>query len=345
MSAASLEHTRALAARHDVSNLTLHRLPDRASRRARRAIRSRRVHRVSCTTSPIRCAGLRATARRARRRTGRMTLMVYARYGRAGVYLLQDYCRRLGVGTSAAELRRPRRDAARAPARRTRSAGCSASRATSPTTTRSPTPCATRATCLHRSRAARARRAMPACGSAAGSARRPTCPTAARSARRRTRARIAALPAAEQYALVELFRGTMTRHTAIALRRRRHDVGTLDFATPAAAAWVPVRVADGDRRRGAPAARRRCGVDQPGPHRQRPRAVRRPAAERRSSARSTGDARSASSVRTPPPFVERLWRHDLVVVDTTDPPTSRISDERSRTDDRPPAIVATRPDP
>ena len=29
-----------------------------------------------------------------------MYLMVYAPYGRAGVYMLQDYCRRLGIGTS-----------------------------------------------------------------------------------------------------------------------------------------------------------------------------------------------------------------------------------------------------
>ena len=35
---------------------------------------------------------------------GAITLMVYAPYGRAGVYLLQDYCRRLGIGTSPTEL-------------------------------------------------------------------------------------------------------------------------------------------------------------------------------------------------------------------------------------------------
>jgi 2-polyprenyl-3-methyl-5-hydroxy-6-metoxy-1,4-benzoquinol methylase len=34
-----------------------------------------------------------------------MHLMVYASYSRAGVYLLQDYCRRLGIGTTAAEIR------------------------------------------------------------------------------------------------------------------------------------------------------------------------------------------------------------------------------------------------
>ena len=33
-----------------------------------------------------------------------MSLMVYAPYGRTGVYMLQDYCRRLGIGTSQQEI-------------------------------------------------------------------------------------------------------------------------------------------------------------------------------------------------------------------------------------------------
>ena len=37
-------------------------------------------------------------------RQGSMHLMVYAPYGRAGIYLLQDYCRRLGIGTSSKEI-------------------------------------------------------------------------------------------------------------------------------------------------------------------------------------------------------------------------------------------------
>jgi SAM-dependent methyltransferase len=36
---------------------------------------------------------------------GSMQLMVYAPYGRAGIYLMQDYCRRLGIGTSSEEIR------------------------------------------------------------------------------------------------------------------------------------------------------------------------------------------------------------------------------------------------
>ena len=33
-----------------------------------------------------------------------MYLMLYAPYGRTGVYMLQDYCRRLGIGTSEQEV-------------------------------------------------------------------------------------------------------------------------------------------------------------------------------------------------------------------------------------------------
>jgi SAM-dependent methyltransferase len=35
---------------------------------------------------------------------GAMELMVYAPYGRAGIYMLQEYCRRLGIGTSEQEI-------------------------------------------------------------------------------------------------------------------------------------------------------------------------------------------------------------------------------------------------
>ena len=36
---------------------------------------------------------------------GAMHLMVYAPYGRAGIYMIQDYCRRLGIGSTKPEIR------------------------------------------------------------------------------------------------------------------------------------------------------------------------------------------------------------------------------------------------
>jgi SAM-dependent methyltransferase len=47
--------------------------------------------------------GLRAL-REVLRATGAMNLMVYATYGRAGIYLMQEYCRLLGIGTSDGDL-------------------------------------------------------------------------------------------------------------------------------------------------------------------------------------------------------------------------------------------------
>ena len=102
VSAASLEHTRALAARHDVANLELHRLPIEQVDEL-----GERFDHVVCTGVLHHLADPALGLRRLREVLapgGAVTLMVYARYGRAGVYLLQDYCRRLGVGTSAAEL-------------------------------------------------------------------------------------------------------------------------------------------------------------------------------------------------------------------------------------------------
>lgn len=48
-------------------------------------------------------AGLRAL-RSALEPEGVIYLMVYAPYGRTGIYMLQDYCRRLGIGTSVGEI-------------------------------------------------------------------------------------------------------------------------------------------------------------------------------------------------------------------------------------------------
>ena len=48
--------------------------------------------------------GLRAL-RDVLRPSGAMRLMVYARYGRAGIYMIQEYCRLLEIGVSATDLR------------------------------------------------------------------------------------------------------------------------------------------------------------------------------------------------------------------------------------------------
>jgi SAM-dependent methyltransferase len=104
ISETSLRHTRDLQREYNLENLDLHRLP------------IERVQELGRSFDQIVCTGvlhhlqdpgfgLRAL-RDLLRPEGAMRLMVYARYGRAGIYMMQEYCRLLGVGDSDKDLRR-----------------------------------------------------------------------------------------------------------------------------------------------------------------------------------------------------------------------------------------------
>jgi SAM-dependent methyltransferase len=103
LSETSLRHTRDLQQKHDIRNLQLHRL----------AIE--RIGELGQTFEQIICtgvlhhlsdpdAGLRAL-RDVLARDGAMHIMVYAPYGRAGIAMMQEYCRLLGIGVRDDELR------------------------------------------------------------------------------------------------------------------------------------------------------------------------------------------------------------------------------------------------
>jgi SAM-dependent methyltransferase len=103
VSETSLRHTRDLQRKHDIRNLQLHQL----------AIE--RVGELGETFDQIVCTGvlhhlsdpdvgLRAL-RDVLARDGAMHVMVYAPYGRAGVYMMQNYCRLLGIGVRDEDLR------------------------------------------------------------------------------------------------------------------------------------------------------------------------------------------------------------------------------------------------
>jgi SAM-dependent methyltransferase len=103
VSETSLRHTRDLQKKHDIRNLRPHRL----------AIE--RIAELGGTFDQIVCtgvlhhlsdpdAGLRAL-RDVLARDGAMHIMVYAPYGRAGIYMMQDYCRLLGIGVGDEDLR------------------------------------------------------------------------------------------------------------------------------------------------------------------------------------------------------------------------------------------------
>jgi SAM-dependent methyltransferase len=103
ISETSLRHTRDLQQQYSLQNLNLHRL----------AIEQ--VDELGQTFDQIVCTGVLHhladpdTGLRALRNVlmprGAMQLMVYAPYGRAGIYMMQDYCRLLGVGPTDQELR------------------------------------------------------------------------------------------------------------------------------------------------------------------------------------------------------------------------------------------------
>lgn len=102
VSETSLRHTRDLQRKYNLRNLELHQLPiERADELARS------FDLIVCTGVlhhlPDPDAGLRAL-REALAPRGAMQLMVYAPYGRAGIYMMQEYCRLLGIGSSESDL-------------------------------------------------------------------------------------------------------------------------------------------------------------------------------------------------------------------------------------------------
>jgi SAM-dependent methyltransferase len=102
VSDASLRHTRDLQRKYNLENLELHQLPVERVWEL-----SRSFDLVICTGVlhhlPDPDCGLRAL-RDVLRPSGAMRLMVYARYGRTGIYMMQEYCRLLEISASATDL-------------------------------------------------------------------------------------------------------------------------------------------------------------------------------------------------------------------------------------------------
>jgi SAM-dependent methyltransferase len=102
VSTTSLEHTETLKRKYDLANLETRQLPIESA-----AELNRSFDLIVCTGVLHHLAdpevGLRAL-RSALKQDGALYLMLYAPYGRVGVSMLQEYCRRLGVGTSPQEI-------------------------------------------------------------------------------------------------------------------------------------------------------------------------------------------------------------------------------------------------
>jgi SAM-dependent methyltransferase len=240
VSTTSIEHTETLKRKYDLTNLEIRQLAlehvgDLESR----------FDLIVCTgvlhhlADPD--AGLRAL-RSVLTPEGAMYQMVYAPYGRAGVYMLQEYCRRLGIGTSDQEIHdlvatleglpqthplvsllRGSRDA--------RNADALADALLNPRDRSYSVP--QLFDFIERNGLTLGRwywqaPYLPQCGAIA------TTPHAKR---------LAALSEREQYAAVELWRGTMAAHSAIVYRSdAKEDDARIRFDDESWLRYVPVRL-------------------------------------------------------------------------------------------------------
>ncbi len=217
LSKASIRHTLALKQKYRLSNLDVHRLP------------LERVGELGEVFDLIVCTGVLhhlpdpQTGLRALQEVldcdGALNLMVYAAYGRVGVYMLQEYCRRLDICHSDEEIRELANTLTALPPTHplTRLLGESpdfGSKAGLADALLNPQDRAYTVPQLFDliescgmtfGRWVRQASYLPQCGSFAST------PHASRPAK---------LPLQEQYAVMELFRGNMVRHSVILYR---HD--------------------------------------------------------------------------------------------------------------------------
>lgn len=239
VSTASLDHTRRLAARYGLTNLDLHELPIEKV-----GDLGREFDQIVCTgvlhhlADPD--AGL-AALRSATAPQGALTLMVYGRYGRLGISLLREYCELLGVSPTPLELddlvatirEIPRTHPVRPLLQSSadfHNNDAIVDALLNPRERAYSVPelldLVTRSG-FRFGRWLRQAPYLPDCGAIAETPHS---------------ARLLELPAAEQYAAVELFRGTLARHTVIAYRDDQPGDERLDFSLPEAQHHVPLRV-------------------------------------------------------------------------------------------------------
>ena len=236
----SLRHTRELQRKYDLRNLELHQLPIERVRELGRSfdlvISTGVLHHL-----PDPDEGLRAL-REVLRPNGAMRLMVYARYGRAGIYMMQEYCRLLDIDASATDLRTLRAVLEKLPT----------SHPISDLLRRSKDfwrPEAMADALLHPQDRAYSVPELYAwldrCGLSFGRwiEQAPYLAECGMIARTPHAARLAALPPRRQHAAVELFRGTMVSHSFIAYRDDDADGGQpITFAGDRWRDTIPIRL-------------------------------------------------------------------------------------------------------
>ena len=242
VSEASLRHTRELGARHGLTNLELHRLPIEQVEEL-----DQRFDQIVCTGVLHHLADPIAALRRLTstlRAEGAAQLMVYATYGRVGVSMLQAYCRRLSIASTAAEIRAVAETLSCLPS----------DHPLVPLLVNSPDfrqPAGLADALLHpRERSYTVPELYELVEDAGLSFGRwyQQAPDSARCgavAETPHADRLAGLAEPEQYAAVELLRGTLVRHTAIAYpSASRHAEFRAHFAGEMWRGFVPIRLPD-----------------------------------------------------------------------------------------------------
>jgi SAM-dependent methyltransferase len=240
VSTPSLRHTHELQRKYRLRNLDLQQLP------------IERVQELGRTFDQIVCTGVLhhlpdpdqglSALRAVLKPEGALHLMVYATYGRAGIYMMQEYCRLLGISPSEADLRDLATTLGALPAdhplagvlRRWRDFRY---------------PDALADALLHPLDRAYTVPELYAwlerCGITFGRwfEQAPYLPQCGTIAQTPHAARLATLPAPQQHAAVELLRGTMVRHNLIAYRDDRPSPSQpITFIGDSWLNYVPIRL-------------------------------------------------------------------------------------------------------
>ena len=240
LSETSLRYTNALKQNYDLKNLELHQLP------------VERVGELGRTFDLIVCTGvlhhlpdpnlgLRAL-RDVLKPTGVVHLMVYAAYGRAGIYMIKEYCRLLGISSSENDLRELGKTLRSLPGDHPFAVAMQGALDFS-------NPHALADALLHPIDRAydvpELYELLESCGLSFGRwfEQAPYLAQCGMIAKTPHAERLAALPPRQQHAAIELYRGTMFKHSVLAYRNDR--VGASQPITFAGEHWreyIPIAV-------------------------------------------------------------------------------------------------------
>ena len=241
-SATGIRHTQRLKELHHLDNLHLHRLS------------IEHVKDLGSSFDQIVCTGVLhhladpaaglSALREVLKPNGAMHLMVYAPYGRVGIYMLQDFCRRIGVSPGN-ETVRDLIGAIRA---------LPAGHPLHATLSQAPelrSEDAIADALLHpQDRAYSVPQFLELIANAGLVFRRwlrqaPYSVQCGVIKQLPQSCDISRLPTEEQYAVIELFRGTLSRHSAVIYRNeRQNDVHNVSFGGDAWLRYLPIRIPD-----------------------------------------------------------------------------------------------------